>query len=77
MNEPDMTPLMETTLEQLMEELQRRHDAFVFAWTKTPDDETSTYGTWRRGNDATCIGLCRRMERAIHIYVDEHCEDME
>lgn len=70
MSNPDMTPLFEAGLEQIMAEMERRHDSFIFAWTSERDRDSTDWGGWRRGNNMACIGLCRRLELRINARLD-------
>lgn len=66
-------PLQEATTEELLEEIGRRMDAFVFAGTVHPTD--STPGTLLRelhGNRLVCLGL---LSHATHrLNLDFHAE---
>jgi hypothetical protein len=77
MPEPDMTPLFEASLEQVMTEMERRHDSFIFAWTSERDKDSVDHGGWRRGNCMACIGLCRRLEKQIHRRLDDPDDDRD
>jgi hypothetical protein len=54
-------PMLEfTPTDELIEELEKRFDAIVFAGASSVNEESSEHRLYFNGNTLVCIGLCHR-----------------
>lgn len=72
MTDPDMTPLFEASLDQIVVELQRRFDKTLYAFETASlgDDTRNEIFTSFSGGRAAAIGLCE-LAKARLIQGDE------